>query len=116
MTTTDTPTEAQQEPALVELFDHADKPHPLTGGQYTIVLPPAGKRSAPITFTVTREEFVALRSTMAAHDDLVHVDVEALGELNDRARWADALDGAGVDNWEGCDYARDLLRDDEAAE
>lgn len=48
--------------SLVLITNHA--PHPLTGGTYTVVLPPADNRSTPITFTVTGEELYALLSEL----------------------------------------------------
>lgn len=32
-------------------------------------------------------------------------------ELVEKARWADALDAAGVDNWDGCDHAQEIMRE-----
>jgi hypothetical protein len=38
----------------------------------------------------------------------VLVDIEVLKELQDQALWLDCLDTAGVDNWDGYDYAAEI--------
>jgi hypothetical protein len=40
--------------------------------------------------------------------DDVEYDIE---DLNNIVRWAEALDEAGVDNWEGYDEARAIFRE-----
>ena len=44
------------------------------------------------TVTITKEEYESL--------------------LQDR-KWLEALEGAGVDNWEGYDFAREIYNEDE---
>ena len=39
----------------------------------------------------------------------VLVDIEVLTELKDSALWLECLETAGVDNWEGMEYASELL-------
>ena len=34
-----------------------------------------------------------------------------LNELLETQKWADALTAAGVDNWDGYDYAMDMIED-----
>lgn len=34
-----------------------------------------------------------------------------IAELEERTRWLDALEAAGLDNWQGVDVARDMLRE-----
>lgn len=34
-----------------------------------------------------------------------------LGVADEELEWLSCLNAAGVDNWEGCDYAADLLRE-----
>ena len=46
------------------------------------------------------------------------IDSEELEELREVERWANALRDGGVDEWEGYDYAMEILReqlDEEAA-
>ena len=38
---------------------------------------------------------------------------DKITELEKRDKWLRCLETAGVDNWEGCDYAKDLLDEDE---
>ena len=44
--------------------------------------------------------------------ETVTIDKEELEELKERLRWLDALEQAGVDNWEGCSYASQLFDED----
>lgn len=46
-----------------------------------------------------------------AGDARVEITVAELQELRDAQLKLDALEGAGVDNWEGYDDAMDLLED-----
>lgn len=43
--------------------------------------------------------------------DAVLAFVEDLGEAEDQLNWLDALEAAGVDNWEGMDFASDIYRE-----
>lgn len=38
--------------------------------------------------------------------------VEILKEADEELLWLQCLESAGVDNWSGCDYAADLLREE----
>ncbi len=40
----------------------------------------------------------------------IQCDEEEWEEIQEKLKWCDALDAAGVDNWDGIDYAQDLLR------
>ena len=51
--------------ASVYVNDHRDTPHPLTGGTFTVVFPPRGKRITPISLTVEAEELAELRRVIA---------------------------------------------------
>jgi len=42
----------------------------------------------------------------------VRVTVEEYKQLVDKSVWLGCLEAAGVDNWEGYGYARELLADD----
>ena len=35
---------------------------------------------------------------------------ETIAEQEERLRWLDALEEAGVDNWEGYDYAQEITK------
>lgn len=39
------------------------------------------------------------------------VDTDDYEELLEMQKWADALQGAGVDGWDGYDYAMEFLRE-----
>lgn len=39
--------------------------------------------------------------------------VEVLKEADEQLLWLQCLESAGVDNWSGCDYAADLLREEQ---
>lgn len=41
----------------------------------------------------------------------VTIPLEEYEELKAAAAWAEALDSAGVDNWDGFDYAREIYND-----
>jgi hypothetical protein len=41
----------------------------------------------------------------------VLVEVETLEELKENALFLEALRAAGVDNWDGYDYAQDIYRE-----
>lgn len=58
----------------VQILVQKHDPHPLTGGIYTVILPPRGGRTHPITFTVDDEELAALRD--ASIDELGGAVVE----------------------------------------
>lgn len=34
-------------------------------------------------------------------------------DLVESQRWLNALENAGVDNWDGCDFARELYQEEE---
>ena len=44
---------------------------------------------------------------------MVRVPEKELKEMQERLRWLDALEGAGVDNWSGYDYAAELFDEEE---
>lgn len=41
----------------------------------------------------------------------VLVDEKEYDKLLDTQRWMCALEAAGLDNWDGCDYAKDILEE-----
>jgi hypothetical protein len=41
----------------------------------------------------------------------ITIHQEEYNELLDRVMWLDALEAAGVDNWEGCDIAREIYQE-----
>jgi len=43
----------------------------------------------------------------------ITITVEEYSQLKEREAWANALDAAGVDNWEGVDFAHDLLEEED---
>lgn len=47
------------------------------------------------------------------NDDTVTIPSKEYTDLLERARWLDALEGAGVDNWCGIDEAADIFNVDE---
>lgn len=51
------------------------------------------------------EEFCRAWDLLLQAQELHEEDVE-------RLRWLDALEAAGVDNWQGIDFAHDLLREE----
>lgn len=44
--------------------------------------------------------------------DLVTIPKSEYEELLERDRWLTALEGAGVDNWDGIDYAGELFNEE----
>lgn len=44
-------------------------------------------------------------------EDLVLLDKDEYARLKERDNWLQCLDNAGVDNWEGCEYASELYRE-----
>jgi hypothetical protein len=45
---------------------------------------------------------------------MIEIPIEEYLELQTRSDWLHCLETAGVDNWEGYDEARRILRDEEA--
>ena len=39
--------------------------------------------------------------------------VEVLKEADKSIEWLNCLEAAGVDNWEGCEYAQEMMSDEE---
>ncbi len=48
-----------------------------------------------------------------SEDRIVTLSVEVYDKLIERSDWLDYLEQAGVDNWEGISYARQLQQEDE---
>ena len=48
--------------------------------------------------------------------DTVTIPKEEYEELLESQKWLDALENAGVDNWSGIDYAKDLFNDEDEEE
>lgn len=55
-----------------------------------------------------------------AHKDEIDVSIKTIEKLEaenkklrERDRWLDALEAAGVDNWEGYDKALEILREEQ---
>jgi hypothetical protein len=46
-------------------------------------------------------------------EDLVTIHKDEYKDLLQASKWLSALEGAGVDNWHGIDFARDLLGKDD---
>ena len=46
--------------------------------------------------------------------EMVTITKKEQDQLNEDSEWLGYLEAAGVDNWEGFDYARDLRREDKA--
>jgi hypothetical protein len=46
-------------------------------------------------------------------EDLVTIHKDEYEELLQASKWLSALEDAGVDNWDGIDFARDLLSEEE---
>lgn len=46
-------------------------------------------------------------------EEMVTITKKEYEDLLDSQKWLDALEGAGVDNWRGCDYAVELYRNEE---
>lgn len=44
-------------------------------------------------------------------EELLPVSKKRLQELEEKELWLSALQCAGVDNWEGCEYAEELLHE-----
>ena len=49
-----------------------------------------------------------LRRLYEYTDNMEDVDVELLKRIDDRLDWLSFLEEAGVDNWEGCEFAIEL--------
>jgi len=45
--------------------------------------------------------------------DIITISLKEYESLLDSQRWVDALENAGVDNWEGYDFAVELYKEDE---
>ena len=48
---------------------------------------------------------------MKIGDKMVMVPQDKYDELLERSVWVDALEAAGVDNWEGYDQAREIYQE-----
>ena len=46
-------------------------------------------------------------------DETVTISKKEYESLVEDRKWLQALENAGVDNWEGYDYARELMNEDE---
>jgi hypothetical protein len=46
------------------------------------------------------------------NEETVTISKKEYESLKEDARWLQCLEGAGVDNWEGYDYARELLNEE----
>lgn len=46
------------------------------------------------------------------NENTVTISKEEYESLKEDARWLQCLENAGVDNWEGYDYARELWREE----
>ncbi|WP_422048078.1 hypothetical protein [Shimia sp.] len=58
----------------------------------------------------------AIRYAYASKEDCevvpaVLVSADEYESMQEDVRWLAALDAAGVDNWSGCDFAADILRE-----
>lgn len=45
--------------------------------------------------------------------DTVTIPKKEYEDLLESQKWLDALENAGVDNWSGCDYAKELFNEEE---
>lgn len=45
--------------------------------------------------------------------DQILIDRDLYDSLMEDRRWVNALEGAGVDNWSGYDYAMELFKEEE---
>lgn len=48
-------------------------------------------------------------------EEQITISREFYNELLESQKWLDALESAGVDNWSGYDYARELLKEESGA-
>lgn len=48
---------------------------------------------------------------LGKHDEIVTITIAEYNRLKSRSNWLHCLEAAGVDNWEGMDYAADLRRE-----
>lgn len=46
------------------------------------------------------------------NEETITITKKEYESLKEDARWLQYLEGAGVDNWEGYDYARELWREE----
>lgn len=46
-----------------------------------------------------------------SEETFISISTEELSELRERDTWLDALECAGVDNWSGVDYAKELMNE-----
>lgn len=46
-------------------------------------------------------------------EEMVTITQAELDEMSERLRWLEALENAGVDNWSGYDFARELFKGEE---
>ena len=58
----------------------------------------------------TVEELLEENNNLQNRIEGLHYEI---AELEKRDKWLRCLETAGVDNWEGYDYAKDLLDEDE---
>lgn len=47
------------------------------------------------------------------NEETVTISKKEYESLLEDRKWLQALEGAGVDNWQGYDYARELMNEDE---
>ena len=53
----------------------------------------------------------SLVRTIAVRDDEITKLKTELQEKDEQLRWLNALEAAGIDNWEGIEIARDIMDD-----
>lgn len=47
-------------------------------------------------------------------EEMIEITKAEYERMQEQAAWVDALEMAGVDNWEGYDYARELYQEGQA--
>ena len=67
-------------------------------------------------FLVVEEEITALQSAMKKKDDALDALIKAASENQSELILLTCLDSAGVDNWEGYDFAFEVMKEHYPAE
>lgn len=75
---------------------------------------PSAAKAQAAPAAVAPQEPAQPRSNRQTTVEMVTIPRAEYERLLERSRWLEALEAAGVDNWPGCDDARDMLREDAA--
>lgn len=63
------------------------------------------------TVTISRQEYERLLNIQSIHASINNIGKEGYDYLCHRDEWLSYLESAGVDNWQGYDFAIELARE-----